>query len=130
MPHIYEGDRVYSTAIYYLLEGDQVSLFHKLKSDEVWHFYAGSTLALHLLKPDKSYAKILIGNNIAADEVPQIVIPRNCWFGANLINPGSYAFMGATVAPGFDFKDFELGHRDYLLKDYPEQRELILRLTK
>jgi len=130
LPERYDGERIFSTAIYYLLEGNQVSLFHKLKSDETWHFYAGSALALHLLKPDNSYEKIIIGTDILNGEIPQFVVPFGCWFGAYLLDTNSFALIGATVAPGFDFNDFKLGKRSELLKEYPECEDIIINLTK
>ncbi|MCL4550073.1 MAG: cupin domain-containing protein [Bacteroidetes bacterium] len=122
------GVRNISTSIYFLLDGYQVSLFHKIKSDELWHFYKGSPIILHCLN-NNDYKKILVGNNFSKGELPQCVIEAGTWFAAEVKNKKSYSLVGCTVAPGFDFADFKLAKRSELLKRFPNREKLILRFT-
>lgn len=118
-----------STSIFFLLDGKQVSKFHKLKSDEIWHFYDGSSIKLYLIDSESNLTEIIIGKNLDAGETYQFTIPKNNWFAAELMDKKSFALVGCTVAPGFDFEDFELAKRDYLLRLYPEHHDIIMRLT-
>ena len=123
------GPRSYSTAIYFLLPEGSISRLHRIKSDEIWHFYLGGPLNLAQIMPDGRVVSVTLGRDIKAGQEFQHVVPAGCWFGASP-SPGSgFSFVGCTVAPGFDFADYEHGTRDTLLQAYPEQRELILRLT-
>jgi uncharacterized protein len=124
------GDRAASTAIYFLLAGDQFSALHRLRSDEVWHFYAGSGLIVHVIEPDGAYSEILLGSDANSDEQFQAVVPAGCWFGSSLRHPDTYALVGCTVAPGFDFADFEMAQRSDLTARYPQHRAIIERLTR
>jgi len=126
----YNTSHAISTSIYFLLEGNQFSAFHKIKSDELWHFYDGSSTKLYLISENGKLEIKNIGINIGKNEVPQITIPRNVWFAAEPIDEDSYTLVGCTVAPGFDFNDFELGEREHLLKEFPHHKELITRLTR
>ena len=128
LPKNFVGDRNISTSIYFLLDGDQVSHFHKLMSDELWHFYKGSPIILHCLNGD-NYKKILIGNNFSKGELPQCPIKAGTWFAAEIKNKKSYSLVGCTVSPGFDFADFKLAKRSELLKRFPNREKLILRFT-
>ncbi len=116
--------RSYSTAIYFLLKGDQVSTLHRIAADEIWHFYAGSPLTIHVIDADGDYEQLHIG----VGEF-QAVVPAGRWFGATVDDSDGYSLVGCTVAPGFDFADFELGQRDDLIKDFPLHRDLLARLT-
>jgi hypothetical protein len=126
----YNGDRAASTAIYFLLAGDQFSALHRLRSDEVWHFYAGSGLNVHVIDPGGTYSMLLLGNDASSGEQFQAVVPAGCWFGSSLRHPDSYALVGCTVAPGFDFADFEMAKRAELIAHYPQHRAMIERLTR
>ena len=123
------GDRNYSTGIYFLLTSDSFSAFHKINQDEMWHFYLGTTLKLHMISPEGKYSYVLIGNDILNNEVPQFVVPAQYWFAAEVMQENSYAFTGCTVAPGFDFKDFVLPKRKELIQLFPKHKEVITRLT-
>lgn len=118
-----------STSIYFLLEGKQVSKFHRLKSDEQWHFYDGSAVKLHVIDEKGKLSEYLLGGNLAKGEVFQLVVKKYNWFAAELINKRSYALVGCTVAPGFDFTDFELADRKTMLEKFPSHSGLIDRLT-
>ncbi|WP_417799872.1 cupin domain-containing protein [Tenacibaculum sp.] len=123
------GDRNYSTCIYFLLTSEKFSAFHKINQDEIWHFYKGSTLKLHMISPEGNYSFVLIGNDFANDEFPQFVVPAGYWFAAEVNKENSYAFTGCTVAPGFDFNDFVLPKREELILLFPEHKEIVTKLT-
>lgn len=124
------GARAASTAIYFLLEGRNFSAFHRLRSDEVWHFYAGEPLDVHVIDPQGEYSAIRLGRDLEAGQVPQAVVRAGCWFASHVADWKSFALVGCTVAPGFDFDDFDLGKREELVAMYPQHRELIERLTR
>ncbi len=121
--------RNYSTSIYFLLDGKQVSKFHKLRSDELWHFYDGSSVLIHIIDEAGSYKKMSVGKNLSSGDVYQTVIKKNCWFAAEVIDKKSFALVGCTVSPGFDFSDFEFGDRETLINKYPDLKNLILQFT-
>ncbi|BAQ65473.1 cupin domain-containing protein [Geminocystis sp. NIES-3709] len=125
----YDGLRNSSTAIYYLLSGEEFSAFHKLKSDEIFHFYSGSTLIVHLISENGEYKQIKLGQNPDKNEILQLVIPSGCWFASHVSQPESYSLIGCTVSPGFDFADFTLGNREELIKLYPHHSNIITELT-
>jgi len=126
----FKGDRNASTAIYFLIAGDNFSAFHRIASDEMWHFYAGGPLAVEVIDPAGRYSQILVGNDPEAGEEFQAVVPARCWFSSHVKNPASYSLVGCTVAPGFDFADFEIARRASLIAEFPEHRALIERLTR
>ena len=130
LPKRYKSSRSFSTSIYFLLEGRQVSAFHRLKSDEQWNFYDGTTVIVSVINDEGSLNKYFLGKDFENGESFQTIIKRGSWFGAELKDKTSFALIGCTVSPGFDFQDFELGKREYLLKEYPEYREDILKLTR
>lgn len=130
LPAAFGGSRSFSTAIYFLLAGSQRSALHSIKSDEIWHFYCGTAVVLHVIDPDGRYKQIRLGRNPAKGDVLQAVVPAGSWFGAKPANSRSYVLVGCTVAPGFDFKDFELGDRAELVSRFPRHRRLIEDLTR
>lgn len=129
LPERFTGSRAFSTAIYFLLQTDDISALHRIKSDEMWHFYAGSALLIHCIFPDGGYRALRLGANPAAGEQFQAVVPGGCWFGAEPVGEG-FALVGCTVSPGFDFSDFEMAETEQLCTRYPQHRELIKRMTK
>jgi hypothetical protein len=106
LPKRFAGDRSFSTAIYFLLERGNFSAFHKIKSDECWHFYAGDPLEVFVLQHDGRLEIITLGNDILNGQQFQYVVPANCWFASRPASQSDYCFVGCTVAPGFDFADF------------------------
>ncbi|MGH9545051.1 MAG: cupin domain-containing protein [Terriglobales bacterium] len=130
LPPQFTGARLVSTAIYFLLEGDNFSAFHRLRSDELWHFYAGNPIEVHVIEPDGGYSKIHLGSDAEAGDVFQAVVKAGCWFASRVRDSQSFALAGCTVAPGFDFADFELGKRSELTRLYPQYRNLIEELTR
>jgi len=115
----FSGDRNISTAIYYLLRKGDFSCFHRIQSDELWHHYSGGTTIIYYLKNGELITQKL-GLHPESGEMPMVVIPKNVWFAAELDANTSYALMGCTVAPGFDFTDFEKASRKDLY-DYIEK---------
>ena len=130
LPPGFGGDRAASTAIYFLLEGKNFSAFHRLRSDEMWHFYIGAPVSVHVIEPAGKYSTITLGNDPEAGQVFQALVPAGCWFASHVADWELFALVGCTVAPGFDFADFELGQRDSLRVSYPECGDLIQRLTR
>ena len=124
------GERSISTLIYYLLDGDQFSALHKLKSDEIWHFYGGSSLTLYVIDEKGDLEHIKLGNNLENGESFQAVVKANCWFGAKVNNRSSHSLLGCVVSPGFDYQDYELGERKKLVEAYPQHRSIIEELTR
>ena len=129
LPARYDGPRAYATAIYFLLAAGEVSHLHRLASDEVWHFYRGTPLVVHVLSADGRHVAHRLGHDPSAGEVCQLVVPRGHWFGAELAEPHGYALVGNTVAPGFDFADFELARAAELAAAFPQHAGLIQRLS-
>ena len=130
LPAGFGGARAASTAIYFLLERENFSAFHRLRSDEVWHFYAGDPLIVHVIEPEGKYSSILLGRDPEAGQVLQDVVRAGCWFASHVADWKSFAVVGCTVAPGFDFEDFKMGKREELVARYPQHRDLIRRLTR
>lgn len=130
LPDRFTGARVFSTAIYYLLPGEEFSAFHRIKSDEVWHYYTGSSLTLHIIDLNGEYSRIVIGGNAEEEQVFQAVVKAGCWFGATVDDTEGYTLVGCTVAPGFESADFELAKRDHLDALYPQHRQIIDKLTR
>ncbi len=124
-----ERSRPASTAIYYLLEGTDISRLHRLASDEVWHFYDGSSLTLQIIDREGTYSRVRLGPNPDGGEELQAVICAGSWFGARVDDPLSYSLIGCTVAPGFDFADYEAADRATLIGQYPQHSEIIRALT-
>jgi len=120
-------ERNYSTAIYYLLEQRDKSAFHRIKSDEIWHHYDGGCINIHYFENHQLITKKL-GKNIEENEQPQIVVPKNTWFAAEPAADCEFALMGCTVAPGFDFRDFEIAQLKDLEDQLPQHKSIIKRL--
>lgn len=118
-----------STSIYFLLDGAQVSKFHRLKSDELWHFYDGTSVKVYIIDKEGRLTEILLGKKTENGELFQAVIKKNTWFAAEVVNKRSFALIGCTVSPGFDFSDFELAERKTLSKQFPKLKDLIFRFT-
>ncbi len=125
----YAAPRSVSTAIYYLLTPTTFSALHRLASDEVFHFYAGDPVEQLQLHPAGHGEIVTIGNDLAAGQRPQVVVARGVWQGARLAHGGRYALLGCTVAPGFDYADYEDGARAILAAAYPQFAERIATLT-
>lgn len=130
LPGRYQGSRSFGTGIYYLLTPDTCSALHRLKSDEVYHFYLGDPVELLQLRADGFGTVMVLGQEIEQGMSVQQVVAREVWQGSRLRPGGRWALLGTTMAPGFDFADFEAGAREPLLRAYPQFKELIVALTK
>jgi hypothetical protein len=126
----YDGPRRTGTAIYYLLEPGTFSEMHRLKSDEIFHFYAGDAVEMLQLRVGEAGRTVLIGNSLAAGELPQVVAPHGVWQGSRLRKGGAWALLGCTVSPGFEFEDYDAGDEAELLGLWPEWAEMIAALSK
>jgi predicted cupin superfamily sugar epimerase len=126
----YAGPRHTSTAIYYFLEPGAFSEMHRLKSDEIFHFYAGDPVEMLQLTAPGIGQIVRIGNNLAVGERPQVVVPRNVWQGTRLVPGGQWALLGCTVSPGFEFEDYDSADRAELCAGWPAHADLIEALTK
>ena len=124
------GERSLATAIFYLLTPETFSAIHRLRADELYHFYLGDPVELLELRPDGSAATTILGQNIAAGMSLQHLVRAGVWQGSRLVKGGAWALLGTTMSPGFDFADFQLGDRRTLSARYPSQTELIVVLTK
>ena len=129
LPPRYSGPRAFGTCIYYLLTPTAFSAIHRLQSDEIYHFYLGDPVEMLQLRPDGSGKTVVLGSDLRAGMTPQAVVSRGVWQGARLVAGGKFALLGCTVAPGFNFADYEHGRREDLIRDYPQFREKILALT-
>jgi predicted cupin superfamily sugar epimerase len=130
LPSGFPGNRFASTAIYFLIAQKDFSAFHRIASDELWHFYAGSGLVVYVIDPEGNYFELHLGDAFEAGEVFQAVVKGGCWFASRLKDPAGFALVGCTVAPGFDFADFEMAKRSELVATYPKHRKLIEELTR
>ena len=125
LPERFSEGRSFSTAIYFLMENGNFSGFHRIKSDECWHFYAGQTLLVYVINSTGNLDIIKLGNKIELGECFQYVVPANCWFASRPANESEFSFVGCTVAPGFDFADFELAVADNLSLQFPQHKSII-----
>ncbi len=126
----FSGDRNYCTSIYFLLTSENFSAFHRIQQDEIWHFYKGSPLQVHVIDKQGRYHCHEVGLEMEKGQVPQLVVPAGVWFGSSVKDPDSYSLVGCTVAPGFDFDDFELADRAELVQAYPDWEREIVALTR
>jgi len=125
-----ERRRNTSTAIYYLLSGNDKSHFHRISSDEIWVYHHGEPIEIVVLEKDGTISTKVLGKNLHEGEDLQIVIPANTWFGAKLKNSNGYSLVSCIVAPGFDFKDFVLADRGELVQQFPNCKAVIEKFTR
>lgn len=130
LPATFGGDRQYSTSIYFLLKQEQYSAFHRIKSDEVWHFYYGDPLVVYELDEAGNLTQHQLGNDPEKGQQFQCVIKAGNWFASRPQQGSEYSLVGCTVSPGFDFADFELAEQEPLAKEYPAHEALIRQLTR
>jgi len=125
LPERFDANRAFSTAIYFLLEKGNFSAFHRIKSDECWHFYAGDPLLIYLIGQNGELKVILLGNDFEKGQTFQYVVPANCWFASRPAPSSEYCFVGCTVSPGFEFEDLELAKANELSAIYPQHKDII-----
>lgn len=129
LPARFDGPRSCCTAILFLLEQGDFSALHRIRSDELWHFHLGGALTIHMLLPDGSHQVRTLGTGLRAGESLQVAVPAGAWFGAE-VSGAPYALVGCTVAPGFEFADFELADGPLLVRQFPAHGEIIRCLTR
>ncbi len=130
LPERFDGSRNLSTAIFFLLEKNNFSAFHKINSDECWHFYAGDPLHIYILYNDGELQTIKLGNNPLNKESFFAVVPAGCWFASEPAPESEYSFVGCTVAPGFDFADFEMAQVEQMIAEFPQHAEILKRMCR
>jgi predicted cupin superfamily sugar epimerase len=126
----FPNGRNYATAIYFLIEKDNFSAFHRIKSDETWHFYTGDALEVIEIDLQGNLIRTQVGADLKKGQTFQYTVKAGHWFGSRVLKGGNFSFVGCTVSPGFDFKDFELAKRDELTAIYPQHAEMIKGLTR
>lgn len=127
--HVFPAGRNFSTSIYYMLTGSDTSSFHRIRSDETWHFYTGSPATIHIIHPDSLYEARYLGPDLSRGQSYQLTVPARSWFGVSVDDIKSFTLAGCTVAPGFDFEDFEMGDPYKLKQAFPEHAAIIDRLS-
>lgn len=132
LPARYRGDRAFGSAILYLLtsDPDSFSAIHRLPTDEVWHFYLGDPLEMLLLHPDGRSESVTLGPDVMGAQRVQLAVPRGVWQGSRVATGGEWALVGTTMAPAFEFADYEAGDREALAARYPEAARRIRALTR
>ena len=130
LPPAYSGPRAFSTCIYYLLTPDTSSVIHRLPGEEIFHFYLGDPVEMLQLRPGGNGELITLGSDLRSNMHLQHIVPGGVWQGARLKEGGRFALMGTTVAPGFDYADYEAGNRDELCRQFPVFTGVIRSLTR
>lgn len=130
LPVFFQGSRNISTSIYFLLASGQFSAFHRIASDELWHFYYGDPLLIYEIGHSGDLIVHRLGSNIEKGESFQAVVKAGSWFASVPAPESEYALVGCTVSPGFDFTEFELAEREALIRQYPAYAALITSLTR
>ena len=130
LPQRFGGNRAFSTAIYFLLEQGNFSAFHRIKSDECWHFYDGDPLLIYIIDQNGDLRITSLGNDIKQGQSFQYVVPPICWFASRPAPGSEYCFVGCTVSPGFEFEDFELASATELAAIYPKHKKIIEQLCR
>ena len=126
---ISEKARKLYTSIYFLLRAGDVSHFHRLQSDELWYFHAGSSMSVHIIHENGDYEEAKLGLNAENGEVPQVLVPKRSIFGSSLSEDKSFSLVGCMVAPGFEYEDFELFTQKELIVDYPQHEKVIRKIA-
>ncbi len=122
-------DKKLWSSIYFLLRTGEVSNFHRLKSDELWYYHDGEALTIYMITPEGELVTSQLGKDIENGETPQILVPKGCIFGSAMNNNG-YSLVGCMVSPAFEYNEFELFKREYLLELYPNYKDIIIKLTR
>ncbi len=129
LPNNFKSDHCYSTFIYFLLKSGEISKLHRIKADEQWHFFEGGPLIVVAITENGDLLEFKLGRDLEKGEEFNCVVPTNSWFGSYPLEENSFSLVGCTVAPGFEFEDFELADKSSLLKEYPQYKQIIERLT-
>ena len=126
--NVRENKKLWSS-IYFLLRTGEVSNFHRLKSDEVWYYHDGEALTIYMITPEGDFITKQLGTDIENGESPQVLVPKGYIFGSAM-NKEGFSLVGCMVAPAFEYEEFELFEREYLLNLYPKYKDIILKLTR
>jgi predicted cupin superfamily sugar epimerase len=126
----FEEHRNVATSIFFLLEDGKFSALHRIKSDEIWHFYDGDPLEIIEISPEGTLTKTLLGRNITEDQKLVYCVKAGNWFGSRPATGSNFSLVGCTVAPGFDFVDFEMPNRDFFISHFPQHREIVFAMTR
>lgn len=130
LPERYTGPRTFYTSIYFLLKKNQLSKFHKLKSDEIWYYHAGNPVKIHTIDNKGKYHEKILGTDIEKKQSMQVIFTEGTWFAAEVIEQiYNYSLVGCMVAPGFEFEDFELADGNELVNLYPSHEDVIKNFT-
>jgi len=130
LPERFKSAHSLYTSIYFLLQENDYSAFHILKSDEIWHFYEGTVLDIHIIRKDGSLETVSLGRNITKGERYQYLVESGQYFAAEVRDKSSFALVGCTVSPGFKYEDFEMPEREKLIAKYPLHTKVITRLSR
>lgn len=130
LPLFFQGDRNVSTSIYFLLAKGEFSAWHRIASDECWHFYFGDPLVIYEIGHNRKLQVHRLGNNPDKGESFHAVVKAGSWFASAPAEGSDYSLVGCTVSPGFDFAEFELANRQTLVQQYPEYAEIIRAMTR
>lgn len=130
LPKAFDAERHYCTSIYYLLQQGDYSAFHRIKSDELWHFYAGGNLLLHQIDNRGNYQRFSLGNDLTQGTNFQVLMSAGVWFAAEQATGTLFTLAGCTVSPGFDFRDFEMANAERLAAQFPEHKDVLYRLCR
>ena len=122
-------ERKLFTSIYFLLRSQDISHFHRLKSDELWYYHGGSSLTVHVIDENGEYNEMKLGLDLENGERPQVLVRKNTIFGSSVKEENTFSFVGCMVSPGFDFEDFELFKQEELLQTYPQHKEIIMKMA-
>jgi predicted cupin superfamily sugar epimerase len=130
LPAAYPGERSLATAIYYMLTPETISEMHRVRGDEIFHFYLGDPVEMLELRPDGSGGVVVLGQDIASGMKLQHVVPAGVWQGSRLRPGGAFALLGTTMSPGFEYEDYETGNGDELIAKFPSYADLIRARTR
>ncbi|MFB6231543.1 MAG: cupin domain-containing protein [Salinibacter sp.] len=130
LPDRFDGPRDVAALIYFLLPADSFSALHRIRQDEMWHFYAGAPITLHQVDAEGNHQTQTLGRAVADGQHLHTVVPAGTWFGATVDADDGYGLAGCTTAPAFEFEDFELADPDALIEAYPQHRGVVERLTR
>jgi len=130
LPGRFFGERNFATGIYFLIEKNNFSTLHRIKSDETWHFYDGDALEVIEIDLKGNLRTTFVGRDLNKGEVFQYTVKAGHWFGSRVREGGNFSLVGCTVAPGFDFQDFEMADRVKLVSEYPRHKGIIEEMTR
>ncbi|MFO1446265.1 cupin domain-containing protein [Bacillus sp. Bva_UNVM-123] len=124
-----DKERKLFTSIYFLLRSQDISHFHRLKSNELWYYHGGSSLTIHVIDENGEYNEMKLGLDLENGEQPQVLVRKNTIFGSSVKEENTFSLVGCMVSPGFDFEDFELFKQEELLQTYPQHKEIIMKMA-